>query len=148
MANNTKSESPGGKKLLINSFKELSQRQRAFGWTFMDNDGIVRKSCTAGKLHVDTFYRWMRQPLFKEYIDFLIELHTDSEKTMVWLKLNEAVNKGDVRAMRLYFELKGDLKKDGKVTIDNKVMNYKVDFGGGVFGGLPERSSKNTNDKI
>ncbi len=93
---------------------------------YMDNDGNLTNACVQMKMNTDTFYRWMNDEIFKKYHDFIISLHTDSIEALVWRKLFDKIEKGDVKAIRTYFELRGKLKN---VSVDNKHVEYRVEFG-------------------
>lgn len=58
-----------------------------------------------------TFYRWLKNQEFIQYVNELIKLHTDSELGTVWNALIERCKVGDVAAIKLYFEMKGKYKQ-------------------------------------
>ena len=56
----------------------------------------------------DTFYRWIREDVeLMEYVEHLIDKYTDKELGAVWKALIKECKRGDVRAIKLFFELKG-----------------------------------------
>lgn len=54
-----------------------------------------------------TFYRWLDDEDYIGYINSLIERYTDSELSSVWKALVRECKKGNVQAIKLFFELKG-----------------------------------------
>lgn len=65
----------------------------------------------------DTFYRWLREDTeITHYAAYLIERYTDKELGAVWAALIRECKKGDVRAIKLYFELKGRYKQQIDVS--------------------------------
>ena len=58
-----------------------------------------------------TFYDWIGDNQFRVYVDELIERYTDSELSRVWKALMRKIDKGDMQAIKLYFELKGKYKE-------------------------------------
>lgn len=129
-----------GKNLLIHSFKSLTPKQKLFMWVLMKNEHSLVKTCKEMKMNTDTFYRWWyRKPEFKSYYHFILSLHTDGAESFVWGKLLEKIDKGDVSAIRTYFELKSKLKSH-QTKIDNRNIRYKVTFG--------KRDSEGTDDRL
>lgn len=64
----------------------------------------------------DTFYRWLRDDgEITQYAAYLIEKYTDKELGSVWAALIRRCKAGDVRAIKLYFELKGKYKQQVEV---------------------------------
>ncbi len=66
-----------------------------------------------------TFYRWMDDRDYVEYINSLIEKYSDGELAGVWKALIKECKGGNVQAIKLYFELKGKYRQ-------------QVDLSGGV----------------
>ncbi len=54
-----------------------------------------------------TFYRWLEDEKYISYVNSLIERYTDSELAAVWKALVKECKKGNVQAIKLFFELKG-----------------------------------------
>lgn len=125
------------KNLLINSFASLSYRQRAYMWAFVDIGHVVA-TCKKMKMHTDTFYKWMKDPVFKEYHDFVIELTTSSLDALAFKALKEGLEKGDIKAVRTFYELRGKLKNH-ETRIDNRNVRYEVKFGRSVNKGTDSR---------
>lgn len=87
---------------------------------------------TVGISH-DTFYRWIREDdELLEYTEYLIEKYTDKEVGAVWKALIIECKKGNVQAIKLFFDLKGKYNKEmsAEETVSRKLIE--------VFGG--ERS--------
>lgn len=62
-----------------------------------------------------TFYRWLEDENYISYINSLIERYTDSELASVWKALVRECKKGNVQAIKLFFELKGRYTANIKV---------------------------------
>ena len=62
-----------------------------------------------------TFYRWLDDPKYLSYINSIIERYTDSELGPVWKALVNQCKKGNVQAMKLFFELKGKYTANIKI---------------------------------
>ena len=72
-----------------------------------DNFATVTDICETVGVARSTFYKWLREPEYLEYIQGLIDRFTDSELAAVWKSLIIECKKGNVQAIKLYFELKG-----------------------------------------
>lgn len=76
----------------------------------------------------DTFYRWLREDNeITQYAAYLIERYTDKELGAVWSALIRECKKGDVRAIKLYFELKGRYRQQIDV-IDNGPPDININI--------------------
>lgn len=117
-----------GKNLLINSFKSLSPKQRNFMWSYLDNGGQLVNTCKQLKMNTDTYYRWMTDPVFKKYHDFVIELCTGSLESLAFSALKNGLEANDIKAVRTYYELRGKLKSH-QTKIDNTQVKYNIMFG-------------------
>jgi len=53
-----------------------------------------------------TFYRWMQEKEFINYIREQLDTITDSELPEVWKALILKCKRGDIQAIKLYFEMK------------------------------------------
>lgn len=54
-----------------------------------------------------TFYRWMRDERFIKYLNSQIDHYSDAQLTDVWRALIMQCKRGNVPAMKLFFQLKG-----------------------------------------
>ena len=82
----------------------------------------ITEVCSRASISRNTFYRWMDDPDYRDYINKLIDSYTDSENANVWKALiNKAVG-GDVAAQKLYFELKD--KYRNKVEMSGNVVIF------------------------
>ncbi len=72
-----------------------------------------------------TFYRWLDEPEYLEYINSLVDKYTDSELAAVWKSLISECKGGNVQAIKLYFELKG--KYTTKIQADIKTSDKLSD---------------------
>lgn len=69
--------------------------------------GTVTELCQMVGVSRNTFYRWMNDDKFKEYLNSVIDQYADGELPAVWKALISKCKSGDVQAIKLYFELKG-----------------------------------------
>ena len=77
-----------------------------------DFSGTITQLCERIGVARSTFYRWLDDETFRDYVDGLIDRYTDSELSRVWKALMRRVDVGDIQAIKLYFELKGRYKQD------------------------------------
>ena len=68
--------------------------------------GTVTQLCDEIGVARSTFYDWMGQEKFREYLADLIDKFADSELATVWKALIKKCSAGDVQAMRLYFDVR------------------------------------------
>jgi hypothetical protein len=54
-----------------------------------------------------TFYRWMRDKRFIDYLNSKLDQYTDGELAEVWKALIYQCKRGNVKAIELFFEMKG-----------------------------------------
>lgn len=65
-----------------------------------------------------TFYRWMSTEEFRAHVDQMIGVYTDAELSRAWKALMRLVDRGDIQAIKLFFELKGKYKTGAAVESD------------------------------
>lgn len=53
-----------------------------------------------------TFYRWMKDKRYVDYINSKLDQYTNSELSEVWRALINQCKRGDVKAIKLFFEMK------------------------------------------
>ena len=90
---------PSGKKLLMAKYLADPEFQ-----------GTITELCFLVGVARSTFYDWIGDTDFRTYVDELIDKYTDSELSRVWKALMKLIDKGDIQAIKLYFELKGKYK--------------------------------------
>ncbi|WP_203289840.1 phBC6A51 family helix-turn-helix protein [Metabacillus sp. cB07] len=83
--------------------------------------GTIVELCKKADVPRRTFYRWMEKKYFTDYVDSLIEVHTDAELGSVWKALSREAVKGNIHAIKLFFEMKQRYKHTAEVnhTFDN-----------------------------
>lgn len=91
---------PTGKKLLVARMLANPEDQRS-----------ITDICKEVGVARTTFYDWIGDNKFRAYVDELIDKYTDSELSRVWKALMRKIDKGDIQAIKLYFELKGMYKE-------------------------------------
>ena len=80
-----------------------------------DNTETVTSMCETVGVARSTFYKWLSEPEYLEYIQGLIDQFTDSELAEVWKSLVKECKKGNVQAIKLFFELKGKYTANIKI---------------------------------
>lgn len=117
------------KNLLINSFNNLSKNQRLFGLVLVEKGGNIAASCKEVKICPNTYYKWYRDnPTFRKYQDYIVDLHTEQLDSIAYMALKTGLEKGDMKAVRTYYELRGKLKSN-QTKIDNTQVKYNIKFG-------------------
>lgn len=100
-----------------------------------DFNGTITEMCAKVDVARSTFYKWLEEEEFTQYVNALIDKYTDSELAAVWRALINRAKAGDTQAIKLYFELKGkyktavDLNTNGSVRIINDVNEDENDDG-------------------
>lgn len=102
----------------------LTPKQRRVAEKLADPEfsGTVTALCQECNVPRTTFYRWMANPAFLQYMEGLIERYTDGALAEVWKSLVKACTQGSVPAMRLFFELKGRFKGEREAPPDKPVI--------------------------
>jgi len=80
-----------------------------------DFNGTITDLCTKIDIARSTFYKWLDDEDYTDYIQSLIDKYTDGELALVWKALIFKCKSGDVPAIKLYFELKGKYKQNVEV---------------------------------
>lgn len=75
-----------------------------------DFRGTITELCNTIGVPRRTLYNWLGDDGFRAEVDGLIERYTDSELSRVWKSLMRLIDKGNLNAIKLYFELKGKYK--------------------------------------
>lgn len=81
-----------------------------------DFNGTVTQLCEHIGVARSTFYKWLNDSEFLDYIQSLIDKYTDSELAAVWKALISECKNGNVQAIKLYFELKGKYKTNVELS--------------------------------
>lgn len=76
-----------------------------------DNQKSITELCLEVGVARTTFYDWIGDNRFRAYVDELIDRYTDSELSRVWKALMKQIDRGNIQAIKLYFELKGKYKE-------------------------------------
>lgn len=63
-----------------------------------------------------TIYSWLDDEEFKTAVDKKIEKYTDSQEAHIWKSLINKAKDGNVRAIKLYFEMKNKYKDRKEIT--------------------------------
>lgn len=77
-----------------------------------DFDGNISKLCEELHIARSTFYTWYEREDFKEYIKLLINQYTESELVNVWKAVVESAKKGNLQALKLFFDFKNLYSKN------------------------------------
>lgn len=74
-------------------------------------DGNISKLCEELDITRSTFYRWYERKEFKEYIRVLLNQYTESELVNVWKAVVESAKKGNLQALKIFFDFKNAYNK-------------------------------------
>ena len=83
--------------------------------------GTITDMCDKIGISRQTFYRWMSTSDFRSYVDGLISIYTDAELSKAWKALMKLVDRGDIQAIKLFFELKGKYKTGVAISGNDKL---------------------------
>nr|DAO88757.1 MAG TPA: Helix-turn-helix of insertion element transposase [Caudoviricetes sp.] len=75
----------------------------------------ISEMCRSIGIARSTYYKWLADDEYSEYLDKMIDRFTDSELPTVWKALIKRASAGNVEAMKLYFEMKGRYKQEIEV---------------------------------
>ena len=82
----------------------------------------VTELCQAFKISRTTFYNWQKESEFTGYVNYLIESFTNSIVPKAWKQIAKKIDKGDMEAIRMLLEIKGQLQKE--TNINNNVVIF------------------------
>ncbi|WP_129408073.1 phBC6A51 family helix-turn-helix protein [Marinitoga lauensis] len=114
------------KKLRKTERKGLSRKQLKAIEMLIDieNNYTHKEIYTQLEISHDTFYKWLKNPLFIEELNKRSEEFFKRSLYKVNAALLKKIEKGDVSAMRLYFEKLNEFKE--KIELSGSVEN-KID---------------------
>ena len=94
-----------------NYYKTLKPLQRKAAEALVDPDDMrsVKELCDDLKISRTTFYNWQKQVEFTGYVKVLIESLTTSIVPKAWKQIAKKIDEGNMEAIRMVFELKGQL---------------------------------------
>lgn len=83
-----------------------------------------------------TFYEWMKDKRFVDYMNSQLTKYTDGELSEVWKALMRKCKMGDISAIKLFFEMKGMYSEKKKVELAGAgggpmELLVSVDYGDG-----------------
>ncbi len=92
-------------------YKKLKPKQRQAAEALVDPDDTrsVKELCDDLDISRTTFYNWQKDPAFAGYVKVLIESLTTSIVPKAWKQIAKKVDEGSMEAIRMVFELKGEL---------------------------------------
>lgn len=104
--------------------KVLTPKQRRMAEALVnpDFDGTITELCEQMGVPRRTYYNWLDNPAFREYMSSLIEKYADSELAMVWKSLLNQCSRGNIKAIKLYFERRDMVKKESSGGILDKLV--------------------------
>ena len=112
------------RKSTTNAKIELTPIQRKMAEALVNPDfrGTITQLCEDMNVPRRTYYNWLDNAAFREYMEELIDKYADSELSMVWKSLIDECSKGNIKAIRLYFERRDIVKKDTSGGILDKLV--------------------------
>ena len=99
---------------------KLTKRKRTVAERLINpGEMTLAQLCEAEQITVAELCRYFEEQPFTAYLHRLIEGYSEGSLAAVWDALIDKCRDGDVRAIKLYFELKGGLKasKDGGAAV-------------------------------
>jgi AcrR family transcriptional regulator len=82
----------------------------------------ISEKCKKAGVSRTTFYRWMKDKKFVEYLNSLIDEYTDAELSRVWAALTRKAVEGDIQAIKLFFEMKGKYKEKKEIEHSGNIQ--------------------------
>jgi hypothetical protein len=82
----------------------------------LDDRRNKEEKCKEVGISRRTLYNWFQDANFVAYMNNRLELSTDAELVDMWRSLKSVAKRGNVQALRTYFELKGKLRNQMEVT--------------------------------
>lgn len=92
-------------------------KQKRLAQLFADptDDRTNQEKATEAGVSLRTFYRYIASPAFVGYVNSLVPQETDREIAPIWRSLCNEAKKGNVQAIKLFFEAKGIYKPKTEV---------------------------------
>lgn len=75
-----------------------------------------------------TYYRYISNPTFVEYVNSLVPQETDREIAPIWRSLCAEARKGNVQAIKLFFEAKGIYLPKSSIESRSLIFNQYNQF--------------------
>ena len=112
------------------NFLSLNQKQRKLAEALVNPElkGTISAACEKCGVARSTFYKWMELDDFCAYLEHLVEKYAKGELAAVWRALLARCKKGDVQAIKLYFEL---LEKARTPLSNGGKLKLELDIGAG-----------------
>ena len=108
-------------------YNTLSAKQRKMAEALMNPefDGTITELCETLNVPRRTYYNWLDNPAFRDYMTSLVDKYADSELSTVWKALIDQCAKGNVKAIKLYFELRNKAKSTSNGILDSIIEAVK-----------------------
>ena len=74
-----------------------------------------------------TFYRWKKDKRFIDYVNSLIPAFTDTQIPVAWRALCNQAAKGNIQAVKLFFEMKNMYSEKKEIKHDGQLLVIKED---------------------
>lgn len=101
----------------------LSAKQRALAEAIANPEvaNTIVAACEYAGVNRTSYYEWMRDcPEFVAHAEYLIDKYTDGQLGPIYKALCNKARAGNVPAIRLFFEVKGRLKKELDLNISTQ----------------------------
>ncbi|WP_408954744.1 phBC6A51 family helix-turn-helix protein [Natroniella sp. ANB-PHB2] len=104
----------------------LSAKQMKFAQLLANPDDRRSRRAKIREVGVSpsTAYRWLKDDSFLEYLNDQIERYTEGHLATAWNSLIRQMKRGDTKAIKLFFELKGKYKQEIEVTEKRKLEDF------------------------
>ncbi|HIW47880.1 MAG TPA: hypothetical protein H9687_01195 [Firmicutes bacterium] len=93
----------------------INPKQRKLAQTLLGQefDGDLEAACAQTGIGMGVLYKWLGEEPFRKYLQEQMEKRTYGEMPAVWRALMQQCVKGNVTAIKLYFELQNRNKTSG-----------------------------------
>lgn len=103
---------------------ELKQKKEDFLKAFENNHALVLKSCREVSMSPPTLYKWLdNDEEFKTRYEEIKKLNVEKVES----KLFEAIDNGDMSAIKFYLNTRGGYTEKQEVQVDVKEYEIKLD---------------------
>jgi|GEM_PF-891699 len=105
------------------STKKINSKQKKAAEILVGNsfDGDLETVCQKAGISTNLFYQWLENEEFRRYIEALTGKAAAGKIPEVWKSLLEQCVKGNVQAIKLYFDLKEKYGDDTKAEAEELI---------------------------
>lgn len=97
----------------------LKQKKAAEYIVGKDFEGDIEEICQNMEISTDTLFKWLGMKEFIDYLEELTKKVTESKSAVVWKGLMDQCQKGNMTAIKLYFDLREKETAEGGCADEN-----------------------------